>query len=312
MYKKALVALSVSLVASACSNCGDNPPNRPTDDVAVTPDSDVSTPDADAGPSQQELILAVAESDRISIPALREEVHIVRTAGDVPHIYASNEHDGYVAMGWALARDRYFEYDIASRFALGEVSELLGRFGVDADVDARGRGMAIVAARLLSAMDEETARVVDAYAEGINAYVDAVKAGEAAPPSEYDLAAPLLGQDAADLLRYADRRTMMGFAAFAVFSSSFTDHDLTRTLVREALEGHFAGDAFEGLRQAGIDDLFEDTTPSHAISVAPGWGLNGQPRKLLLKWKKFWPSKSRASMVKMMWPIRARITISTC
>jgi penicillin amidase len=270
MSRTTLVVLALSLV-TACGGCDGPEQTLPKIDAG---DAGVADGDAGTNVDERELILNIDQTDSVTIGALNAPVHVVRTAGDVPHIYAENEHDLYVASGWVLARDRYFEYEMASRLALGELGDMLGRFGIAADVDARGRGMAIVAQRVLEYMDEDTGARFDAFAQGINAYVDAVKAGEAPAPSELDLAAPLLGAATpGDVMRPADRRTLAGFAAFVVFQSSYVDHDVQRQITLDGLADRFPDDP---LRRGGIDELFDDTTPRHAISVTPGFGLNGE------------------------------------
>ncbi len=233
--------------------------------------------DADLTPSEREAILAVEPSKDTSIPGLRAEVQVVYTAGNVPHIYAQNLHDAHMAAGFLIARDRFFELDIASRLALGEVSQLLGGFGLGPDLNSRGQGIPAVADRFLASMSDETVAAFDDFAAGVNAYAAAVRAGELPPPSEYALAAPLVGAASGiELIRDVDRRTLAGFAAFVVFESSFTDYDVSSELLAEQLDGHFTGAPLEALRQAGIeDDLFGNILPRHDLSVAPGWGLNG-------------------------------------
>lgn len=276
---------SLSLVIVLAFACGcsksDNARSLPAIDAAAEvgtiDDAGGDGGEVDLRAQERRRILEVPKTVEVKLGALSEPVQVVRTAGNVPHIYASNERDLYIASGWAMARDRYFEYEMGRRLALGEVSELLGRFGIAADVSSRNRGMHIVAARILEHLDEETGALFDAFAEGINAYVDGVQAGTENPPSEYVLAAPLLNASSAtELMSPADRRTVAGFAAFVVFESSFTDHDLMRTLVAEELDDHFVGDPHEELRRGGIEDLFNDTTPRHELAVSDGFGLNGE------------------------------------
>lgn len=273
-----IVVLAAALIG--CGGCKDPQPA----DAGNGRDlggADVAETGPDGGPDaamdERAAITAIPQTSSMTIAALREPVHVVRTAGNVPHIYASNLHDAHVAAGFVLARDRFFELDIASRLATGEVSSLLGGFGLSADLNARGGGMTHVADRLMEQMDPQTGETLDAFAAGINAYAELVRAGELPPPSEYELAAPLVGaRGAGELLRTIDRRALAGFMAFAIYESSFSNVDVGSELVAQSLVGKFAGGGLDDLRQAGVEqDLFPGMRPIHEISVAGGWGLNG-------------------------------------
>ena len=273
--------LAAILALAACGGCNsDDEPDLPAIDAATDVDasqSDGADTSVDIGAA--EAILAIPETGRRQIPGLQDEVQIVRTAGDVPHIYASTARDAYVAAGFVMARDRYFEIDVGARLALGEVSGLLGQFALLVDIDNRGGGMTHLADRLVATMDAETRATFEAFAEGINAYVAAVRAGELLAPSELELAAPLVGQDSgADLVREIDVRILAGFLAVVVYISSFTDFDLVTEAIAQSMTDRFTGgvDPLDALRQAGMEnELWTGVQPRHDISVAGGWGLNG-------------------------------------
>ncbi len=281
-FRSKLVVLLVGMVMLGGLNCSSDPDDANNDeqnpsDAGEVGDADEAGDAPDGGPSQAEAILGVEETDRLTIPALRDEVHVVRTEADVPHIYASNRHDLYLAEGYVLARDRYFEFEMAQRLARGRLSELLGSLGVDSDIRSRGLGMTHVAERIHANLDEETGAAFDAYAAGINAYIDAVEAGTAAAPSELDLVGPLIGAESpSDLMHHVDRENVAGFAAYAVFTSSHSTNDLVRDVVASKIDGHFDGAPDAELRQAGLaEDLHGHIDPIHPISVSGGWGLNG-------------------------------------
>ncbi|HKU68702.1 MAG TPA: penicillin acylase family protein, partial [Candidatus Baltobacteraceae bacterium] len=70
---------------------------------------------------------AVAQtSGTIRIDGVREPVRIVRDERDVPHIFASSEHDLMFAQGYAEASDRLFQMDLLRRFVYGRLAEVLG------------------------------------------------------------------------------------------------------------------------------------------------------------------------------------------
>ena len=139
------------------------------------------------GPSEPSPLLDVDETDRMALDGLSAEVYVVYTEGNVPHIYAENREDLAYAMGFVVARDRYAYMDLARRLALGTLSELLGDVGLEVDIESRQIGMTYIADRIEEDLlgDPEALAYSEAFAMGINAYVDASKAGDSPAPAEY-------------------------------------------------------------------------------------------------------------------------------
>ena len=121
------------------------------------------------------------------IPALGAGVRVIYDDRGVPHIFASSTLDAVRALGWVVARDRLFQMDVQARAGEGSLTELAGPRAIEADETPRRLGMRWGAERKLAAMDtaSEGARVMRAYAEGVNAYLDALPAAEW--PVEYRL-----------------------------------------------------------------------------------------------------------------------------
>src|SRR4051794_3586297 len=51
---------------------------------------------------------------------------IERDRFGIPHVFAENEHDLFVAYGYAMAQDRLFQLDYLRRKGLGRLAEILG------------------------------------------------------------------------------------------------------------------------------------------------------------------------------------------
>ena len=121
------------------------------------------------------------------IPALGAGVRVIYDDRGVPHIFASSTLDAVRALGWVVARDRLLQMDVQARAGEGSLTELAGARAIEADETPRRLGMRWGAERKLAAMDtaSEGARVMAAYAEGVNAYLDALPA--AGWPVEYRL-----------------------------------------------------------------------------------------------------------------------------
>ena len=127
-------------------------------------------------------------SATVRIPQLGGPVEVRYDSRGVPHIFATTEEDAYRALGYVVARDRLFQLDIQTRAASGRLTELVGPRALELDESPRQLGMPRAAERKLAATDPSSAsrRILDAYAEGINAYIDSLA------PSEYPIEYKLL------------------------------------------------------------------------------------------------------------------------
>src|SRR2546423_3501710 len=92
----------------------------------------------------------------------------------ISHVSASNEHDLYFMQGWVHARDRLFQMDYNRRLASGRLAELVGgNAALASDVQLRTIGLRRAAQRSYDATSPRTQAVLQAYAEGVNAWVRA-------------------------------------------------------------------------------------------------------------------------------------------
>ncbi len=104
-------------------------------------------------------------------------VEIVRTTEDVPHIFAGSDHDAFFALGLAHAQDRLFQMTILRRAAQGRLSEVYGPRSYPADDLARRLGLWRHAAASVAAQDDATKVALQAYADGVNAWITLVNQG---------------------------------------------------------------------------------------------------------------------------------------
>lgn len=105
----------------------------------------------------------------------------------VPHIFATTEADAYRALGYVVARDRLFQLDIQTRAASGRLTELVGPAALSMDEEPRRLGMVRAAEDKFRALDPNSAsrKLIDAYADGVNSYIDALAPADY--PIEYKL-----------------------------------------------------------------------------------------------------------------------------
>jgi penicillin amidase len=104
---------------------------------------------------------------------LQAAASITRDTDGVYHIRARNEPDVFLMQGWLHARDRLFQMDQNRRLASGTLAELLGAGALPTDVQLRTIGLRRAAVRSLGALSPETRAALDAYAQGVNAWVAA-------------------------------------------------------------------------------------------------------------------------------------------
>jgi penicillin amidase len=114
--------------------------------------------------------------DRLTVNGLLDEVKIAWDARRVPHIFARNDHDLYFAQGYITARDRLWQMEFQAIYAGGRLSEIAGRRGLESDRLFRRFGLVWAAERAVEALDRDSLalRAVQAYTDGINAYIGAL------------------------------------------------------------------------------------------------------------------------------------------
>jgi len=110
-------------------------------------------------------------SERVA--GLQEAATVSVDSAGISHVRANNEHDLYFMQGWTHARDRLFQMDYFRRVASGTFAELVGSPGLPSDVQMRTLGLRRAAQRSYDAASERTRNALQAYAEGVNAWVSA-------------------------------------------------------------------------------------------------------------------------------------------
>ncbi len=102
---------------------------------------------------------------------LKHEVTVERDNWGVPHIRATSIEDAAEAQGYVLAQDRLWQMDLLRRVSLGQLSEILGKSTLAIDRQFRTFGFGRAAERDLNLMDPESRAVMEAYARGVNRFI---------------------------------------------------------------------------------------------------------------------------------------------
>ncbi|MCS6835598.1 MAG: penicillin acylase family protein [Anaerolineae bacterium] len=108
-----------------------------------------------------------------AVRGLSAPVEIIRDEWGVPHIYASNSRDLFFAQGYAQAQDRWWQMEWFRHIGRGELQELTGesRAVMGNDLFIRTASWRYYAERDLAALDAETLGYLQAFADGVNAYI---------------------------------------------------------------------------------------------------------------------------------------------
>jgi len=117
----------------------------------------------------------------VEISSLRAEVTIRRDERGIPYIEASNEEDLYFAQGYATASDRLWQMDLLRRTARGELSEVFGPATLEQDKLHRMYGFLRLAEVLLERASPRTRTALEAYARGVNSFMESRPDGSLAP-----------------------------------------------------------------------------------------------------------------------------------
>ncbi|MFY7065396.1 penicillin acylase family protein [Nocardiopsis changdeensis] len=110
-------------------------------------------------------------SGEIALPGLNAEVTVLRDEYGVPHVYAGDAHDLFMAQGYVHAQDRFWEMDFRRHVTSGRTAELFGEAQVETDVYLRTMGWRHVAEQEYELLEPETRGYLDAYAAGVNAWL---------------------------------------------------------------------------------------------------------------------------------------------
>lgn len=125
--------------------------------------------------------------DTLRAPGLQQPVEIIRDRVGIAHIYAKNEHDLFFAQGYSAARDRLFQLEIWRRQATGTVSELLGRRELERDIGTRLFKYRGDLAKELTSYHPHGVAIVNAFVDGVNAYIAETERNPSLLPIEFRL-----------------------------------------------------------------------------------------------------------------------------
>ncbi|MBN2223778.1 MAG: penicillin acylase family protein [Deltaproteobacteria bacterium] len=114
-------------------------------------------------------------SGTIKLAGITAPVEVRTDDYGVPHLSAGNEYDLFFAQGYITARERIFQMDMTRLAGRGELSTLFGQATLDTDKYLKTLGFFRTAAAEYAAMPQKDREIINAYTEGVNAYLSTVK-----------------------------------------------------------------------------------------------------------------------------------------
>ncbi|MCW2819389.1 MAG: penicillin acylase family protein [Marmoricola sp.] len=112
----------------------------------------------------------------LHLDGLSGRVEVARDSHGVPQVYAGSSEDLFFAQGFVQAQDRFFEMDFRRHVTAGRLSELLGKATVETDMYIRTMGWRRVAAQEYDLLAPATRAYLDAFSDGVNAYLEGKQA----------------------------------------------------------------------------------------------------------------------------------------
>lgn len=127
------------------------------------------------------------EEGILNLPFCKNSIDVFYDERSVPHVFAKNEHDMFLAQGYLVAKDRLWQMDFMSYASAGRLSELFGQVYLENDRLQRRLGYLSAAKTTLKYIekDNETKMALDAFTQGVNAYITSLQYKDY--PFEYKL-----------------------------------------------------------------------------------------------------------------------------
>ncbi len=185
--------------------------------------------------TEQDLKSAIPDlTGTMHLKGLEGPVKIFRDKYGIPRIKAESELDAFFAQGFATAQDRLWHMDYDRRRGSGRWAEAVGQQGVVQDTLMRKFRLEASAKADYQVMDAHTKAVFDAYAAGVNAFIES----GGALPVEYRITGlePEPWRPWDGLIAYKVRHIFMG-----VFESKVWRARLVREMGAEAAGKLFPG-----------------------------------------------------------------------
>ncbi len=167
---------------------------------------------------------------KVVLKGLSATAQVYRDGYGIPHLRAGSEPDAFFAQGFVTAQDRLWQMEYDRRRGSGRWAEAVGESALEQDILMRRFRLEASARADYGAVNDHTRKLMDAYAAGVNAWIDTATA-EGSLPVEYSITGltPEPWQPWDGLVVFKVRHILMG-----VFESKVWRAQLVRQLGPEA------------------------------------------------------------------------------
>lgn len=117
-------------------------------------------------------LTVTAKEGAAPLAGLGQPVRIYKDKHAIPHIEAANRADALRALGYLHASERLWQMEMLRRAAEGRISEIFGEQTIASDRFLRTLDLATPSRQSFDNLAEETQRLLTAYAEGVNGWID--------------------------------------------------------------------------------------------------------------------------------------------
>ncbi|MBW2038764.1 MAG: penicillin acylase family protein [Deltaproteobacteria bacterium] len=107
-----------------------------------------------------------------NVRGLKAPVEVYRDSYGVPHVYAQDPHDLFLAQGYVMAQDRLWQMDLLRRLGQGRLAEVFGEKALEMDLFARTIGLGREAKRDIMSISTESRIALRAFSNGVNAFIE--------------------------------------------------------------------------------------------------------------------------------------------
>ena len=127
------------------------------------------------------------QKSSLNLKGLLSKVEVLRDQWGINHIYAQNEHDLFFAQGYCAVKDRLFQFEVWRRQATGTTAEILGIGELKRDIGTRLFKYRGDLKKDLNIYHPRGEAIINAYVEGVNAYINEVNQAPNNLPIEFKL-----------------------------------------------------------------------------------------------------------------------------
>src|SRR3990172_4462383 len=117
-------------------------------------------------------------SGEVQLSGLQAPVDVYRDDFGIPQVCAGNVHDLFFTQGYLHAQDRFWQMDFWRHIGAGRLAEIFGESQVETDAFIRTLGWGRIAEEEWQSTDDDSRQILQAYADGVNAYLDGHKGSQ--------------------------------------------------------------------------------------------------------------------------------------